>query len=171
MIKMMTEEECHLVQEPFFDMMETFVGDDVFESQPNFWEGTIVKDTSSENEKVYEKITIKDTDNMGFLIHNTIHHLLDSGFVSHEKYDSGVANPITLDLSDSENGIGVSAVKIPEDRVFQLYISQTNKKILIKLSRNEAEWMFAKSFELSEVVNALKYVKEIIDFGNQFVDE
>ena len=26
------------------------------------------------------------------------------------------------------------------------------KKILIKLSRNEAYWMFAKSFELSEVV-------------------
>jgi hypothetical protein len=171
MIKMMTQEECQLVQEPFLDMLETFVGYDVIESQPNFWEGTIVKDTSSENEKVCEKITIKDTNNMGFLIHNTIHHILDSGFVSHTKYDSGVDNPVNLELSDSENGIGLWAVKNSENRVFHLYLSQTNKKILIELSKNEGEWMFSKTFELFEIVNALKYVKEIVDFGNQYVEE
>lgn len=150
------------------------IEDSVNEISPDVWEGITVSN---------EKITIPSEKNISFLIHNVINHIKKSGF--HD-------NP-SIELSEEVKGFEISALKSQDkavvekgqsegekliekignfsgvDLLFLLSISQKNKIIMIRLSKDAQEWLFTKVFSLSEVENALSYAKSVLEFAKHYV--
>jgi len=147
----MTDDECHQVIESHEEFENNFCKsmmqvESVFEIRPNVWSGISIV-----NE---QEVTISFGSNLSFLIHGLMRVFREFGL-----------NNLSFSFSREENGIGISD-SYPEDYriIFEVFISEKNNKILIKVSKNDAEWLVVKVFSLDEMENAILILKSTLEY-------